>query len=232
MLPSRLALKRSVIMSDSYKKRGVQIFENPVLDWFSRAHPAIPAIIWIPLLTAAMAWGIYRGVVWWHAALLWLAGAFLWTLFEYILHRWIFHFVPENPKRRYSYYLVHQIHHDFDEWDRLVAPPMMSLSLGVIFMTLFWLLLGPVIMWPLFSGFIAGYLVYDYSHFFMHFRAPRTNFGKRLRRRHMQHHTAYPDRWFGVSSSFWDYVFRTHVKPGERPAKQAEVEWNRTFDDA
>lgn len=216
-------------MSDIPKKRGVRVFKNPIMDWLSRAHPALPAVMWIPMLIAALVYGLYSGVTWWAALLLWPTGVFLWTLFEYILHRWIFHFIPEDTEQRSSYYLVHQIHHDATEWDRLVAPPLMSLSLGVIFTVLFRIVLGPTLMWPVLSGFIAGYLVYDYSHFFMHFRAPKTNFGKRIRRRHMQHHTAYPDRWFGVSTSFWDFVFRTHVRPGERPEKQPDIEWNREF---
>src|SRR5699024_3777148 len=117
-----------------------------------RAHPALPAIMWIPALIAALVYGLYSGVAWWAAALLWPAGVFLWTLFGYILHRWIFHFVPHDDERRTSYYLVHQIHHDATEWDRLVAPPLMSLSLGLIFAILFRIVLGPTLMWPAFSG--------------------------------------------------------------------------------
>lgn len=213
-------------MSEQTRKRGVRLFENPILDWASRAHPALPAIIWIPAMIASLYWGMRMGMSWWASALLWVAGFALWTFFEYVLHRWIFHFIPEDPKKRTGYYLVHQIHHDYHEWDRLVAPPMMSLSLGLIFWVVFRLLFGPVVMWPLFAGFIVGYLAYDYVHFYTHFGKPRSNYAKRLRRRHMQHHTTYPDKWYGVSSAFWDHVFGTVVKPGDRPQKQDEVEWN------
>lgn len=213
-------------MTETIRKKGVRIFEGPIMDWASRAHPALPAIMWIPTLLASFAFGIYKGAPWWISALVAVGGFFLWTLFEYILHRWIFHFVPKKPEQRTSYYRVHQVHHDYSEWDRLVAPPLMSLSLAAIFIALFYITVGPLWMWPLLSGFIVGYLVYDYSHFFMHFGTPKTNYGKRLRRRHHQHHTTYPDRWFGVSTSFWDFVFRTHVDPKNRPDMPEPIEWN------
>lgn len=219
-------------MSEQTRKRGVRVFENPILDWTSRAHPALPAVLWLPIMAVSLWWGVQQGVSLWATALLWVAGFVAWTLFEYILHRWIFHFIPDDPKRRTSYYLVHQIHHDYHEWDRLVAPPMMSIPLGVIFWVTFRLVFGPALMWPFFAGFIVGYLAYDYVHFYTHFGKPRLKYFKILRRRHMQHHTTYPEKWFGVSNNFWDFVFRTHVRPGDRPVKHDEIEWNqRIYED-
>lgn len=213
-------------MSEDSKKRGVRVFENPVLDWASRAHPAVPAVLWIPIMAASWWIGTQRGAAWWASILLTVAGFLLWTFFEYVLHRWIFHHIPEDPVKRQSYYLVHQIHHDYHEWDRLVAPPMMSITLGVIFWVVFRLCFGAVLMWPVYAGFIIGYLAYDYTHFYTHFGTPKSKYTKLLRRRHMQHHTTYPDKWYGVSSPLWDYVFGTVVKPGDRPVKQEEVDWN------
>ena len=68
------------------------------------------------------------------------------------------------------------------------------------------------------GGFLIGYLGYDYTHYATHFVRPKTRIGKGLRKRHLQHHFACPDRWYGVSSPLWDYVFRTHVPRGVRPA--------------
>jgi hypothetical protein len=30
-------------------RRGIRIFDNPVMDWLSRIHPAIPALFWGPI---------------------------------------------------------------------------------------------------------------------------------------------------------------------------------------
>jgi sterol desaturase/sphingolipid hydroxylase (fatty acid hydroxylase superfamily) len=209
------------------RERGVRVFENDILDWMSRAHPAFPALFWVPGAIASIVWGLMTGTAWFHMLWLVVVGFIAWTFFEYVLHRWIFHFVPESKTLRRHYYLVHQIHHEYHEWDRLVAPPMMSVTLGVIFLGLFYLLFGGhTWMWGFFAGFIFGYLAYDYVHFYTHFGRPKSRTAKMLRRRHMQHHTTYPNRWYGVSSPLWDYVFRTHVRPDDRPVKKEQIEWN------
>ncbi len=74
-------------------------------------------------------------------------------------------------------------------------------------------------VFPFFGGFTIGYLMYDYIHFHTHFGQSRSRLAKSLRRRHLQHHFACPDRLYGVSSPLWDYVFRTHLRRGERPAQ-------------
>ena len=70
-----------------------------------------------------------------------------------------------------------------------------------------------------FGGFLIGYLLYDYIHFYTHFVTPKSRIGKGLRKRHLQHHFAGDDIWYGVSSPFWDYVFRTHVPKGVKPTE-------------
>ena len=211
---------------ESSNRRGVRVFENNFLDWMSRAHPAFPAVFWVPTCIAVLVWSMVQGLSWYATAGVAVLGFFVWTFFEYVLHRWIFHFVPQSKEGRRRFYLVHQIHHEYHEWDRLVAPPGLSLTLGAFFLALFYLTIGTPWMWPFYAGFIVGYLAYDYVHFYTHFGKPKSRMAKMLRRRHMQHHTTYPDKWYGVSSPMWDYVFRTHVKPGDRPAKKVELDWD------
>ena len=43
------------------------------------------------------------------------------------------------------------------EWDRLVAPPMMAVPFVMILVTLFYLLLGTPTLFPCFGGFLIGY---------------------------------------------------------------------------
>ena len=214
----------------SINKETVRVFDHPVLDWMSKAHPAFPAMFWGPIAVTAIVLGATKGVGALATVGLVLGGILTWTLFEYILHRWVFHFIPKNSWLRKQWYLVHQIHHDYTEWYRLVAPPMMSLALGAVFFTAFTLTLGFPNAWPFFAGFTIGYLAYDYVHFYTHFAKPKTRFGKMLRRNHQQHHHVWHDRWYGVSSPLWDYVFRTHVRAGERAPRNREeesIDWGR-----
>jgi len=193
-------------------------FDNDVLERLSRIHPAVPLFFWGPLAVWMIGSGLRQSPSALVATGLTVFGLAAWTLTEYILHRWVFHFQPSNPTAARWYYPVHQLHHDVQEWDRLVAPLLLSLPLGALFFVVFSMLLGWPTVLPAFGGFVVGYLAYDYIHFYTHFARPKTALGRGLRRRHLQHHHAFHDRWYGVSSPLWDYVFRTHV-PRKRLAR-------------
>ena len=201
------------------RDRSVRAFDNDVLERLSRVHPAIPICVWGPIGIGLVGLGYVLGLSPAVCAGLTALGVLAWTLAEYVLHRWIFHWEPESDRLREAVYPIHGLHHDVQEFDRLVAPPLMAVPLWLLFLALFWRLLGTPTIFPFFGGFTVGYLAYDYIHFYTHFARPRSRIGKGLRRRHLQHHFARHDRWYGVSSPLWDYVFRTHVPSGERPAR-------------
>jgi sterol desaturase/sphingolipid hydroxylase (fatty acid hydroxylase superfamily) len=46
-------------------------------------------------------------------------------------------------------------------------------------------------------------------HYYVHRGSVPGRIGRFLRKYHMTHHYAKPDRHFGVSSPLWDLVFRT-----------------------
>src|SRR5260221_6829542 len=69
------------------------MFESRLLDSLSRVHPAVPIIIFVPAIVALAAWGLDALSLPAELALV-LAGYALWTLFEYWLHRVVFHFEP------------------------------------------------------------------------------------------------------------------------------------------
>jgi sterol desaturase/sphingolipid hydroxylase (fatty acid hydroxylase superfamily) len=62
---------------------------------------------------------------------------------------------------------------------------------------------------PVFGGVMHGYLTYDMLHFAIHRGTMTSRMGAYLRKHHLQHHYAVPERNFGVSSPLWDFVFRT-----------------------
>lgn len=206
-----------------------RIFANDILEGMTRTNPIWPAVFWIPASIASMAWGMHQGATWYATAGLFGLGVLMWTLWEYILHRWVFHYIPKSRLARRYYYLAHQVHHDKPEADRLVMPVLGALMLSVPILLSLRFVFGPTLMWSTFAGVIVGYLAYDYVHYFTHFGKPKGRIGKGLRRRHLQHHHAFHDRWYGVSSPLWDYIFRTHVKKGDRPSppKHEDVDWAR-----
>ena len=88
-------------------------------------------------------------------------------------------------------------------------PPAVSVPLAALFLWLYTLIFGTPAAYPIFSGFILGYLTYDYTHYHVHHHTPRTKLGKRLREQHMRHHFQDHRFGYGVSSPLWDVVFRT-----------------------
>jgi dihydroceramide fatty acyl 2-hydroxylase len=188
------------------------LFKSEFLNFFSRVHPAVPAVIFVPVV-AAMEWlGADGGYSAWQLILLSLAGVGVWTLTEYWLHRLVFHWEPDNAFGRRMHFIIHGIHHDHpNDKMRLVMPPSVSIPLAALFFGAFWLILGGA-AFAVFAGFLLGYLAYDYTHYYVHHFVPKSKFGKRLREHHMRHHFQDHRFGYGVSSPLWDVFFRTLPK--------------------
>ena len=186
------------------------LFKSRFLDFFSRIHPAVPALIYGPAIVALIVLGAREGLGALEIVLLVLAGLLLWTLSEYWLHRKVFHWDPDHPIGHRLHFIIHGVHHDHpNDRMRLVMPPGASIPLAALFFGLFWLIFGLPTALPLFAGFLIGYLMYDYTHYYLHHVVPKSKLGKRLREQHMRHHFQDHRYGFGVSSPLWDAVFRT-----------------------
>jgi len=187
-----------------------QLFESDFLNFFSRVHPAIPAIIFVPVIIAMEWLGVSDGLGALPVIGLTLGGIVIWTLTEYWLHRLLFHWEPDNDFGRRMHFIIHGVHHDHpNDKLRLVMPPAVSIPLSALFFGLFALIFGTPAAYSLFAGFMAGYLVYDYTHYYVHHFVPKTEKAKALREQHMRHHFQDHRYGYGVSSPIWDVVFRT-----------------------
>ncbi len=186
------------------------LFESRFLDFFSRIHPAVPALIFGPLIVGLFVLGARRDQGALELAGLALCGLLLWTFSEYWLHRKVFHWDPDHPLGHRLHFIIHGIHHDHpNDRLRLVMPPGASIPLAALFFGLFWLVFGMPTALPLFAGFLIGYLIYDYTHYYLHHVVPTSALGTRLREQHMRHHFQDHRFGYGVSSPLWDIVFRT-----------------------
>lgn len=200
----------------------IRLFKSDFLEFFTHITPLAIVIIWLPVAVFFLARSIMllqAGAPWLHIPLGFLAGLFIWTLSEYLLHRFLFHLPPKTPAMERISFLFHGIHHVQPAIKtRLVMPPVVSIPLAVIFYGLFHLVLNSALgagQWvaPAFSGFIIGYLFYDLTHYATHHWPIRGGAFKWLKRYHMMHHYKTPNARFGVSSPLWDIVFGT--KPAD-----------------
>jgi dihydroceramide fatty acyl 2-hydroxylase len=185
------------------------MFDSRLLDALSRVHPAVPVIIFGPLILVLAAWELSRV----NAVVLvgLLAGGYaMWTLFEYWLHRVVFHFEPSAGIGARLHWIIHGVHHDHpNDPLRLVMPPAVSVPLAALVFALLYLAFGGDYAPGLGAGFFAGYLVYDMLHYYLHHSRPHGRFGRMLRERHMRHHFQDETRGFGISAPYWDEVFGT-----------------------
>ena len=197
--------------TETKRHQSIRIFKHPLLEVFTHVHPILPLLIWGPVVF----YQLYQSLVSHQIALssffvIFGLGLFFWTLTEYGMHRYVFHFQATSPAGKYLVWLFHGVHHD-DPGDptRLVMPPVVSIVLGSAFYYFFVFAMGQATARPFFAAFISGYLAYDYIHFATHHFKPRTKWGTSLKENHMKHHFLKKGGKWGVSSSFWDHVFGT-----------------------
>jgi len=209
---NHLSMNRKKDIPEHLKPRRGELvmFENPLLERLSRISPRTVLAVFVPYCLLAFYQGLRVGTDPGTAAWLFLAGILFWTFFEYILHRWVFHFYPDWKFQQRLQFTMHGVHHQYpNDKDRLVMPITVSIPLSFLLLGVFYLLLGNLV-WSFGSGFMLGYLVYDMTHYSIHFftRVKHPIFLK-LRQHHMDHHFRDSQRGFGVSSPFWDHIFRT-----------------------
>src|SRR6266566_6038187 len=191
------------------------MFESRLLDSLSRVHPSVPVLIFAPAIVALAAWQLSRQSAAVSVGLA-AAGYALWTLFEYWLHRLVFHFEPQQGLGARLHWIIHGVHHDHpNDPLRLVMPPAVSVPLGALVFALLYLIFGSGYGPGVSAGFFAGYLAYDLTHYYLHHFRPRGPLGRMLRERHMRHHFQDETRGFGISAPYWDEVFGTswRVRP-------------------
>jgi sterol desaturase/sphingolipid hydroxylase (fatty acid hydroxylase superfamily) len=188
-----------------------RMFENPLLERLSRVHPAVPPLIYLPVVTVLLVLAIGKEELGGAAvAGVFLCGLAFWSLAEYLLHRFVFHFQPDTRWGRRLHFIIHGVHHDYPHDPmRLVMPPSVSVPLALLVFGLFRLVLGPVWSLPFFAGFLVGYLIYDLTHYHIHHHRSDDKLSLAVRRYHYRHHFQQADRGFGVTSPLWDKVFRT-----------------------
>lgn len=192
----------------SNKNETIRLFKNPVLEYFSHIHPVTPVVVYVPVLILLSYFGFKEvGII--LGILSFVVGLFLWSLTEYVIHRWAFHYEPKSDTGKKVHFLVHGIHHDYPrDATRLVMPLLVSVPLALLFYAVFKTLFG-VYHLNIFSGFIFGYVSYDSIHYATHHLDMKGKIGKFLKTYHLRHHYSDDHTAYGVSNPLWDYIFGT-----------------------
>lgn len=196
-----------------HNKGQARLFQNQYLEVLTKTHPLVIWGMYLPLISFMVYYSHYRAGFSWGATVgIFAFAMFFWTFFEYLMHRFAFHFVSEHPRVRKFIYIMHGNHHEFPrDKERLFMPPVPSLLLATTIFCLQYLILQHYVF-PFFPGFLLGYLLYGSMHYAIHAWNPPFKWMKPLWRNHHLHHYKNEEQGFGVSTSFWDRVFGTMFK--------------------
>jgi len=193
-----------------HNKGQAQLFRNEYLEMLTKTHPLVIWAMYAPVFAGLPFFAANRfGFDLIRIAIGFISGMLFWTFFEYIMHRFVFHWVAESERARKVVYVLHGNHHHFPrDKERLFMPPVPSLILAsIIFLIMYWTMGNFVFVF--FPGFILGYLMYGTMHYAIHAWNPPFKWMKPLWRNHHLHHYKDEHAGFGVSTTIWDRVFGT-----------------------
>lgn len=197
----------------------VRLFANQHLERLTLISPGIFALFWaiaLPLI-AWVGWGAVEP---WAGFGLALAGIVVWTLFEYAMHRYLFHLETNVPVLKWFVFLIHGNHHSSpNDPLRGLMPLPASLPIAALVWLAFDLALGKPGTW-LFLGFMIGYVLYDGIHFACHQWSMEGRVSSAIKRHHMRHHYVDEDRNFAISAIFWDQVFGSRITSLKRTRQE------------
>lgn len=193
-----------------YNKGQAQIFQNPYLELLTKTHPLFIWGMYTPVMIGFPYYAINKlGIKPTFAIGILFGGMFFWTFFEYIAHRFIFHWISENEKAKRVVYVLHGNHHEYPrDRERLFMPPIPSLIISALIFGLMFLMMQQFVF-VFFPGFIFGYLLYASMHYAIHAWNPPFKWMKPLWRNHHLHHYKDEEKGFGVSTTLWDRIFGT-----------------------
>ena len=139
-----------------------------------------------------------------------LSGALLWSFAEYGIHNWVGHLGGgRNPFSRD--HLRHHTEGDFFAplYKKLLWAAGVYLGVSAVAV---WAL-GWLCGLTLAGAFVCTYLGYEWLHYSAHFHAPRTRYGRWVRKHHFSHHFNNSKLNHGVTSPLWDHLFGTFRAP-------------------
>ncbi|KAM6250755.1 fatty acid 2-hydroxylase isoform X3 [Aptenodytes patagonicus] len=186
--------------------RPIRLFHSDFLESLSKTAWYVVFMVWAPVVLY-LSWVSYTSLAQGNTRLfssftteysipvhkyyfpfIFLLGMFLWSLLEYLIHRFVFHMKP--PASNYYlitlHFLLHGQHH------KLLLPEVLGLSV--------------------FVGGLCGYVIYDMMHYYLHYGSPKKGtylYG--LKAYHVKHHFEHQKSGFGISTRFWDHPFRTLI---------------------
>ena len=129
-----------------------------------------------------------------------LFASTVWTLTEYIFHRYLLHNL---------FYLHHKKHHDYPNKKSIIHTPMTLVVLNwFLYVGIIQNILPIPFQTSYYIFFPLNYLAFEYTHLLSHSYVGSNNIIINAKHFHRQHHFT-PDTNYSFVTPFWDYLFGT-----------------------
>jgi len=187
-----------------------RLFRSDLLEKLTVISPPAFVATWLGILTLVLlaGWGRASAPV---SIMLVLTGLLAWSLFEYVMHRFLFHLRMRSELGQWLIFVIHGNHHvNPNDPYRNLMPPIISVVWSAAIWGALLLLLGAKGS-LLFLGFAIGYVAYDSVHYACHQLPVRGRLMRMLRRHHIRHHHATREGNYAITTIFWDRAFGTLI---------------------
>lgn len=190
-------------------------FGHPLLEPLTKTAWYVVPSIWIPYvgyqLQQSLQYKNQQGTLWSFGL-----GVIIWTLLEYILHRFFFHLdelLPDHQAAFVLHFTIHGFHHylPMDKL-RLVMPPALAIIIAYPLVSLGHFLFPPIMAHGVIAGGFFGYVLYDCTHYYLHHARVFKYHFREMKKYHMAHHYKNYESGYGITSKIWDYCFNSVLK--------------------
>jgi hypothetical protein len=141
-------------------------------------------------------------------------GAAVFFSSEYTTHRFLFHAHPSEIEwvRKLQHRLHYDHHIDPPKLELLFLPMWFVIPTALVYYAVFFAITrNAILSLSLTFGSICALLFYEWVHYVAHTPiAPRTPFGRYMKKYHLWHHFKNEKFWFGVTNPSMDFAGGTY----------------------
>ena len=205
--------------------------------WWTFALPQVILTLYLGLVIAACALAADRSSHPWEIVPFGLAAGWsTWTLFEYVLHRWLLHHTRNRVLRSIFWDFAHREHHAYPAMEDPHHHGVHCAMTLPIALVLLWgsatVDSAPVLL-AFYGGWLFGYWSYEALHWMFHARSRegwifRLVPFQGLYEAHVVHHLRHANRNYGFVTRFWDRAFGTDMEPAaplDRPPAASQANY-------
>ncbi len=194
----------------SNKNMPEKIMEEEVFPGFYITQPHLPFLVFTPIALIMLGIALFYIQMPIKNILIGLGASLLfWPVFEYFMHRYLFHWEPKSAFGKKFIYTIHSGHHDYPNDNRLMlVGPIVSVPAFLMIWGLVYLIAGHYTH-PFMAGVATCYMFYDWLHYASHNYNFKNKIFQNLKTHHMRHHYEDNEKNFAFTTLIWDIIMRT-----------------------